>query len=84
MTELDDEAAAIERALRAALHRLAPLGGEHRLHVNAAAAALVAVLAALLAATPDAAGEAERMVELFRQKLVGALAERSAGNERRH
>ena len=76
-----DEAATIERALRAALAKLAPVGGPTRLHVNSAAGALVALLGDLLAGTRPGPDEVERLVALFRERLVAGLAERSA---RRH
>jgi hypothetical protein len=74
-----DEAEEIKAALGNALHRLAPLGGERRLHLYAAADALTSLLADLLAQTPEV--EVEHVVDLFREKMLRALA---AGSGRLH
>jgi hypothetical protein len=67
----------VGKALRDALHELAPAGGTARLEVGATADALVALLADVLAVAPDA--ELERAVAMFRTKLSAAIAARSAG-----
>lgn len=67
----------LRRALIGTIETLAPRGSARSVPCNVFADTLVAILADTLAAT-GTADETERLVELFRDKLEAALAQRDA------
>ena len=67
---------ALHRAMRGALAKLAPIGGERSIGVNAICNCMVEMLAELLAAVEPSHQEVGRLAELFHKKLREAVSRR--------